>query len=79
MSSVGAFEAKTHLSQLLDRVESGEEITITRHGRPVARLSPVKVRDQAAIDRAVAGILAARKGRKLRGLKIKDMIEEGRP
>lgn len=39
-SSVGAFEAKTHLSALLERVERGEEIVITRHGRPVARLLP---------------------------------------
>ncbi|TCH97019.1 type II toxin-antitoxin system Phd/YefM family antitoxin [Roseococcus sp. SYP-B2431] len=40
--SVGAFEAKTHLSALLDRVERGEEVTITRRGQPVARLVPVK-------------------------------------
>ena len=39
-SHVGAFEAKTHLSALLERVERGEEIVITRHGRPVARLVP---------------------------------------
>ena len=38
MTTVGAFEAKTKLSELLDRVERGEEITITRHGKPVARL-----------------------------------------
>ena len=40
MTEVGAFEAKNKLSALLDRVEQGEEITITRHGRPVARLVP---------------------------------------
>jgi prevent-host-death family protein len=40
--SVGAFEAKTHLSSLLERVEMGEEITITKHGRPVARLVPAE-------------------------------------
>jgi prevent-host-death family protein len=38
MKTVGAFEAKTHLSHLLDLVESGEEVTITRHGKPVAQL-----------------------------------------
>ncbi|WP_428421039.1 type II toxin-antitoxin system Phd/YefM family antitoxin [Methylibium sp.] len=50
---VGAFEAKTHLSALLERVERGEEIVITRHGRPVARLMPVaRVSDaQAAVER----------------------------
>lgn len=40
-SVVGAFEAKTHLSELLARVEAGETVTITKHGRPVARLVPV--------------------------------------
>jgi prevent-host-death family protein len=40
MADVGAFEAKTHFAQLLQRVERGEEITITRRGRAVARLVP---------------------------------------
>jgi prevent-host-death family protein len=40
--TIGAFEAKTHLSALLDRVEHGEEVVITKHGRPVARLLPVQ-------------------------------------
>ncbi len=39
--SVGAYEAKTHFSELLEKVEAGEEITITKHGTPVARLVPV--------------------------------------
>jgi prevent-host-death family protein len=43
MTAVGAFEAKTHFSQLLERVQRGEEITITRRGRPVARLVPAGV------------------------------------
>jgi len=38
MREIGAFEAKNRLGALLDMVEKGEEITITRHGRPVARL-----------------------------------------
>ena len=42
MDSVGAFEAKTHLYDLLDRVSRGEKITITRHGVPVAMLVPVE-------------------------------------
>ena len=41
MKTVGAFEAKTHFSQLLERAEKGEEILITRRGKPVARLVPV--------------------------------------
>lgn len=38
MKQVGIFEAKTHLSSLLDEVEKGGEVTITRHGKPVAKL-----------------------------------------
>lgn len=49
MQTIGAYEAKTHLPRLLDRVARGESLTITRHGRPVARLVPVEneVRDRA--------------------------------
>lgn len=39
--TIGAFEAKTHLSELLARVEAGEQVTISKHGRPVARLVPI--------------------------------------
>lgn len=41
MEMVGAYEAKTHLSKLLDRVARGEYLTITRHGKPIAKLVPV--------------------------------------
>ena len=50
MAEVGAFEAKNMLSALLDRVERGEEIVITRHGKPVARLVP----NAGGIDRSQA-------------------------
>jgi prevent-host-death family protein len=78
-NTVGAYEAKTHLSELLEKVEAGEEITITKHGAPVAKLVPVKkeVRPEervAAIDRIQK--LAA--GLSLDGLKVKDLIREGR-
>ena len=49
MESIGAYEAKTHLPRLLDRVARGESLIITRHGHPVARLVPV---ENAARDRA---------------------------
>lgn len=54
--TVGVFEAKTKFSELLDRVEKGEEVVVTRHGKAVARLSPVqdeerKKRLAAAMDR----------------------------
>ena len=78
-NTVGAYEAKTHLSELLERVEAGEEITITKHGAPVAKLVPVKkeVRPEervAAIDR----IQKLATGLSLGGLKVKDLIRKGR-
>jgi prevent-host-death family protein len=80
MREVGAFEAKTKLGQLLDQVEHGEEIVITRHGRPVARLTSVEPGfDREKARRAVAGILETSKGVTLGSLKIKDLINEGRP
>jgi prevent-host-death family protein len=56
MNEFGAFEAKNKLSALLDRVERGEEIVITRHGQPVARLIP----NSGGIDRAQAQAAAKR-------------------
>lgn len=61
MREVQASEAKTHLPQLLDEVERGETVVITRHGRPIARLVPEAERRQAEIAEAVEGILALRK------------------
>jgi len=50
MEVVSAFDAKTHLSALLHDVEHGNEITITRHGRPVARLVPVRESTGSALE-----------------------------
>ena len=79
METVGSFEAKTHLSQLLERAAKGEEFTITKHGRPVARLMPPR-HDEPARDArtAVEAMKAFRKGRTLGGLNVRDMIEDGR-
>ena len=78
MKTVGAFEAKTHFSQLLDQVAKGESITITRHGEPVAQLVPAKpARDPQALEALVEEIKRTRKGRSLGGIKIKDLIHEG--
>jgi prevent-host-death family protein len=54
MREIGAFEAENKLGQLLDLVEQGEEITITRHGKEVARLVPLRpVRDRAQAHAAL--------------------------
>jgi prevent-host-death family protein len=76
---IGAYEAKTHFSQLLERVENGERITITKHGRPVAVLVPPEARRTRPVAEVIAEIRELRKGVRLNGLKIKDMIREGRP
>jgi prevent-host-death family protein len=79
MREVWAFEAKNRLGALLDRVEHGEEIVITRRGKPGARLVPARPGfDRAKARRAVAGLLEASRGITLGGLKIKDLINEGR-
>jgi len=78
MDTIGTFEAKTHLTQLLDRVAAGEQITITRHGTPVARLVPVKPTSPRQVQEAIAKLKEFSKGQTLGGLKIKDLINEGR-
>ena len=79
MESVGAYEAKTHLPQLLDRVARGEEIQITRNGRPVARLVPEPAEHETDIRSVIAEIREFRKGRRLGdGVTIRELIEEGR-
>jgi prevent-host-death family protein len=78
MREIGAFEAKNKFGHLLDEVEHGEEIVITRRGKPVARLVPAEPGfDREKARRAVAGILEMSKGVTLGGLKIKDLINEG--
>lgn len=78
MDSVGAYEAKTHLSQLLDRVEKGESITILRHGKPVALLRPVEESRKLTPAEAVEALKEFRKHHRLDGLSIRELIEEGR-
>lgn len=81
MDTIGAYDAKTHLSRLLDRVEHGESLTITRNGKPVARLVPAEARPDAAA--AIARIRALREALEAKGLRvtreeIREWIDEGR-
>ena len=79
MTAIGAFDAKTHLSDLLDRVEAGEEIVITRRGKPVARLAPVAREAKPDFDEIIREMKEARIGVTLPdGMTIKDLINEGR-
>ncbi|MSP82398.1 MAG: type II toxin-antitoxin system prevent-host-death family antitoxin [Alphaproteobacteria bacterium] len=78
MADIGAYEARTKFSALLKRVAKGERFTITHHGVALAELVPagqVPRRDAATV---IAELRKFRKGNRLRGLKVRDMIEEGR-
>jgi len=78
MRRVGSYEAKTHLSQLLEDVERGETIEITRHGSPVAILSPAASPDREARRRAIEGLRAFRASHPLGDVTIRELIDEGR-
>jgi len=78
MPRIGASEAKTHLPQLLRRVQAGERLIITRHNRPVAELIPFQPRDSDKVRAAIAGLKAFQKTHSLEGLSVRQMTEEGR-
>lgn len=78
MDTVGAYEAKTHLPALLERVARGERITITRHGVPVALLVPVDEARAIAPPEAIERMRRLRRGKRLGGDSIRSLIEEGR-
>lgn len=79
VTSIGVYEAKTHFSEYAERAAHGEEITITRHGVPFFRWVPVdQQRNQEAVNAAVDDLLAFNKGRRLKGITVKQLREEGR-
>jgi len=78
MESIGLFEAKARLSALLERVARGEEITITKHGHPVARLVPMKRRGKRDPKQVAEAIRALRKGIKLESVTVRQLVREGR-
>lgn len=87
MNSVTALEAKTRFGELLDRVARGEEIIITRHEKPVARMVPEGDRKLADIQQAAAGLRKLREDihrrthgkAKLSDAEVRAAINEGRP
>ncbi|MEN6438283.1 MAG: type II toxin-antitoxin system prevent-host-death family antitoxin [Syntrophobacter sp.] len=78
MGTIGAYEAKTHLTQLLERVARGEKITITKHGVPVAILQPANYSKRMPVSDIIDQLKRFRSGNRLDKLSIRDMIEEGR-
>ena len=80
MREIGAFEAKNRLGTVLDWVEQGEEVVITRHGKAVARVVPVVASfDRAKAKQAARALIESRRGTTLGGLSIKELVNEGRP
>jgi len=84
MAKVSAFEAKTRFWELLDRVSQGEEVVITRHDKPVARIVPEGARRTDDARRAVAGLrelqqrIRRRSAAKLSNREVRSVIDEGR-
>jgi len=78
MRTIGAYEAKTHLSRLLDEVALGEVITITKHGQSVAVLGPVSAPTSVATRDAIAGLREFRARHPLHGVTVRELIDEGR-
>ena len=79
MQTVGVYETKTRLTAILDQVREGDSFTITRHGVPIATISPA---DSSAfnVKETIAAIRALRNkfAKAFKGVNIKDLIEEGR-
>ncbi len=78
MEAIGVYEAKIHLTQLLERVVKGEKITITEDGVPVATLQPAGSSKRMSVREAIDQLKGFRHSHHLEGLSIRDMIEEGR-
>ncbi len=79
MKHLGAYEAKTHLSRLLDEVEHGESFAITKHGRPVALLVPATSGATGmTVAAAIDGLRQFRTGRSLGGVSPRELINDGR-
>ncbi len=78
METIGAYEAKTHLPKILERVNKGERITITKHGVPVAVLQPPDHLKAEDPKKVIARLREFRSKHTLDGLSIQDMIKQGR-
>jgi prevent-host-death family protein len=78
MGTVGLFEAKAHLSELVERAGRGERIQITKRGVPVAVLGPIPRAAGRSAREVVEHIREMRRGNRLGGVSVRELIEEGR-
>lgn len=77
MADIGSYEAKTHLAQLLERVQHGERFTITKHGKPVAELVPVSGRSAEDVRKAINELRAVRNQLAEHGVGRDNILREG--
>jgi prevent-host-death family protein len=79
VTTVGSYEAKTHLPALLERVARGEKILITRNGKPAAMLVPAPAEEPPDAREIIRQMRILRQGNRLgKGLSVRNLIEEGR-
>ncbi|HEX7328656.1 MAG TPA: type II toxin-antitoxin system prevent-host-death family antitoxin [Casimicrobiaceae bacterium] len=78
MERIGIYDARSKLSELIERVQSGEEVVLTRHGEPVARLVPEKRRRKRSRATTVTRIRALARKLDIRDVDVRKLIEEGR-
>ncbi|OGA07966.1 MAG: hypothetical protein A2W68_15085 [Betaproteobacteria bacterium RIFCSPLOWO2_02_64_14] len=78
MERIGIYDAKVKLSQLIEAVEAGGEVVITKRGKPVARLVPPEAPRRKAPARAAKRIRALCDRLNIRGVRIRELIDEGR-
>ena len=80
MTTMSFYEARTHLSELLDQVARGKKVLITRRGKPAALLSPPPAGAAKDVKQIIEEFKAysKRQGRTLGALRIRDLIDDGR-
>ncbi len=76
MPEIGAYEAKTHLPKLLERIQKGERFTITKHGHPVAELVPVTQKNPEAVRQTINGIRSYREILRKRGITTQNLLKK---
>ncbi len=78
MRQVGSYELKTHLSEVLDAVEHGQTVVVTRHGKPIAHIMPNPEFNREKVRHAVETLRNFPRTRLPKGVTVRDLIQEGR-
>ncbi|NJM77814.1 MAG: type II toxin-antitoxin system prevent-host-death family antitoxin [Acaryochloridaceae cyanobacterium RU_4_10] len=76
MKVVGVYEAKTNFTELIREVQSGEIVTVTKHGHPIAKIAPIN--EVQPVEDAIAQLKKLRESMRLDGLSVQVLREEGR-